>query len=76
MGAVVGDLGYLSVFLLAGLALALFLFDIAQRRLDLFREPARTDSIPYADAESARVSAAICRATESKFNWEGEDPRG
>ena len=24
----------------------------------------------------ARVSAAICRATESKFNWEGEDPRG
>ena len=24
----------------------------------------------------ARVSAAICRATESKFNWDGEDPRG
>ena len=24
----------------------------------------------------ARVSAAICRATETKFNWEGEDPRG
>ena len=24
----------------------------------------------------ARVSAAICRATETKFNWEGEDRRG
>ena len=24
----------------------------------------------------ARVSAAICRATETKFNWEGEDCHG
>ena len=30
--------------LLAGLALLLFLFDIAQRRLDLFREPARKEA--------------------------------
>ena len=29
--------------LLAGLALLLFLFDVAQRRLDLFREPAEKD---------------------------------
>ena len=41
--------------LLAGLALLLFLFDVAQRRLDLFREPVKADkkeeAKPQADKE-------------------------
>ena len=40
--------------LLAGLALLLFLFDVAQRRLDLFREPVRNSAEEEVKARPAR----------------------
>ena len=40
--------------LLAGLALLLFLFDVAQRRLDLFREPVKTETTEETKPQKAR----------------------
>ena len=50
--------------LLAGLAMLLFLFDVAQRRLDLFREPARRETAEEAGPKPAKNREK--RKTEKK----------
>ena len=47
--------------LLAGMAMLLFLFDVAQRRLDLFREPAKKET-----AEEPKPVKAVKPKTEKK----------
>ncbi len=49
--------------LLAGLALLLFVFDVAQRRMDLFREPVRQEK---AEADKARPAGKEKHGTEKK----------
>ena len=56
--------------LLAGLALLIFLFDVAQRRLDLFREPAKTE----AREEKTGRPAAEKKAKPQKKKPEAEAP--
>ena len=56
--------------LLAGLALLLFLFDVAQRRLDLFREPAKKKE------RKNRKTGSKRKTEERRKKPESEGPRG
>ena len=55
--------------LLAGLALLLFLFDVAQRRLDLFRETAKKEAAEEAQAKPAKAKQA--KTAKKKTEREG-----
>ena len=52
--------------LLAGLALLLFLFDAAQRRLDLFRDPAKRETADEAKPAKAKKQKPVKQKTEKE----------
>ncbi|MCR5565215.1 MAG: VWA domain-containing protein [Clostridiales bacterium] len=52
--------------LLAGLALLLFLFDAAQRRLDLFREPVKKETAEEAKPAPAKKQKPVKQKTEKE----------